>query len=297
MIDARARFGNLLHDWKQKLACKSEQCDSLAQPWKRISRNAGSILLHDARYCFPACFERELLREIDFLHAASSTSLHTSLRRIPLGLLMLSRGDLSQIQLQEALESQRRHRSGRIGEWIQKLGFADEKRVTAALAAQSGCPVLHDVPKRAIDDVGVPFILLKRFNMVPVHHVRSTRTLYIAFAGSVEYRALLAVERLLQCRTQPCLIDGSVLQSLLLEIEEQPNRSDALFESVGDRTEIVRICSSFAEKTGATSARVTACGEHLWFRLSDLKSAVNLVFPRTVGMAEPVKKTRQVRIV
>ena len=66
--------------------------------------------------------------------------------RVPLGLLLLSRQQLTAAQLRTALEAQRAAGQGKIGEWLRQLGFVTELQVTAALARQWSCPVLITGP-------------------------------------------------------------------------------------------------------------------------------------------------------
>ena len=92
-----------------------------------------------------------------------------------------------------ALEAQSAEGRGRIGGWLETMGFATEEQVTAALGTQWGCPVL---PFYADGDPHcremLPFRLMEKFRMLPVQYVTSTRRLYVAFSEGVDYSALYA---------------------------------------------------------------------------------------------------------
>src|SRR5205823_131696 len=136
-----------IQDWRGRLLdCNSVECSRTRRAWHRISDGAGSVHLHGVRYCFPRCFEEELQRRFEQVRVLPS-SIPRSSHRLPLGLLMLSRGDLSDLQLRAALSAQQQNGTGRIGEWIQKLGYAREPQVTAALAVQWSCPILRTLPQ------------------------------------------------------------------------------------------------------------------------------------------------------
>ena len=98
------------------------------------------------RYCRTECLERALVeifvRALPLSHGATVTS-----HRVPLGLLLLSRQQLTAGQLRSALAAQRGAGRGlgqkKIGAWLQDLGFSTEREVTAALARQWSCPVLR----------------------------------------------------------------------------------------------------------------------------------------------------------
>jgi hypothetical protein len=60
-------------------------------------------------------------------------------------------------------------RYGKIGEWIEKLGFATEQEVTTALALQWGCPVASSFDPSAMHSPGsIPLPILEAFQMLPL---------------------------------------------------------------------------------------------------------------------------------
>lgn len=279
MLSLQTNFKNKVTVWKEHLSCSSADCRSGHRLWGRISDTVGSVKLRGQRFCFPNCFEQELQR--CFLELLLPTGQrHRPSRRVPLGLLMLSRGELTDQQLRNALEAQRQSGSGRIGEWMRKLGYVDENQVTAALGAQWACPVLRSLPASAAA-CAVPFTLLHAFEMVPVHYAPATRILHIAFARDIEYCALLAIEQILECRAQPCLANPTAVQSLLAKREEQYRGGDLNFKHASNPEEMCRITSSYAAKLSAESVRVARCGDYLWVRIRAKKDSWNLVFNQT----------------
>ena len=79
--------------------------------------------------------------------ATSHVNSIQELERVPLLIEKLA-------EVQAALEAQRRARYGKIGEWIEKLGFATEKEVTTALALQWGCPVASSFDPSVTPEAG-----------------------------------------------------------------------------------------------------------------------------------------------
>lgn len=258
--------------WKERLSCSAEGCRG-RRPWARM--DAASIRFHGHRYCFPRCFEQELQRRLLELAQAPAQQLRPR-HRLPLGLLMISRGELDQEQLQHALEAQRQDQSRRIGEHLRQMGFAQEPQITNALAAQWSCPVVRALPA-PVAHSPVPFALLRRFRMVPVYFSPSTRVLHIAFAGDIEYRILLAIEQMLECKAEACVADANAVQSWLESGQNIPRGSDQLFERVRSLDEIARITVSYAARFCASDARMARCGEYIWIRLQH-EHATNLLF-------------------
>jgi hypothetical protein len=265
------------------LVCNRSDCSRSRRAWYRLSDGAGSVRLNGLRYCFPRCFERELTQR--FQGAQSVFDLRPRPpHRVPLGLLMLSRGDLDSSQLRRALHAQRESGTGRIGEWIEKLGYAHEHQVTSALATQWACPILRRLPARAAD-CGVPYQLLKRFHMVPVHFALATRVLHVAFSGNIEYPALLAIEQMLECKTEPCLAVPGALAALLARMDEDERTQEKVFDGPRPPEEMTRIISSYAARLGAEQVRLVAWADFTWIRIESDSEAVNLLFPaaRAVG--------------
>lgn len=282
MMNLHAHFQDAVNAWKERLSCSAPDCDGQRRLWGRVSHGAGSFRVHGHRFCFPLCFEQELHRRFELRAPASRRSRPP--HRVPLGLLMLSRGELSHEQLRRALEAQRQSGSGRIGEWIKKLGYAHEQQITAALAAQWSCPVLRKLPASPAE-CAVPFQLLRRFQMAPVYYSRPTRVLHIAFAADIEYRALLAIEEILICKAEPCMADATSLNSMLAQIEEQGRGTDQLFENVRGAEEMTRIASGYAAKLGADDLRIAGCGEYIWVRMEGRKDSANLLFTQRTSEA------------
>jgi hypothetical protein len=195
---------------------------------------------------------------------------------------MLSRGELTSAQLQQALEVQKKTGTGRIGEWLQQLGYASDVIVAAALASQWSCPVIKTIPT-GVGSCTIPFALLKAFGMAPVHFSSDRRMLHMAFADKIEHRALFAIEQMMKCKTDACLTTGAEIEAALVRMEQQNAGREKLFEAVSDPEERTRIISSYISTLNATEVRVAFCGELLWARLTGDQWCENLVFSRIAG--------------
>lgn len=281
------RWANALPD------CGEEDCSFRRRLWRRLHWWNSAIRLHQASYCAPQCFERALQQYFSRLSAAAATSPPVQ-HRIPLGLLMLSRGQLTNRQLRLALEAQ--SASGRrLGECLEKLGFASEQQVTAALGLQWACPVLT---LRDYFDSGcthlLPYRLLESFRMLPVQFVEATRTFYIAFCDGIDYRALYAVEQMLDCRTEACLVSSSAMDRSLERIGHEGRAGDFLFEGWRRAPEMARITCSYVLKLGANDVRVVGCGGIIWVRLGAGRDVAHLLFRQPVAvMGQPAHASQE----
>lgn len=253
----------------QKLAprCGLRDCVHSGSVWRRLRRSPPRILLEGVLYCLDDCLERVLSDALPRPHPVRPRP--AGHHRMPLGLLLLSRQQLTAEQLRAALAAQRDAGYGKIGEWLQKLGFASEQQVTAALARQWSCPILR------ADSLGsspgripqIPAALLEFFFMVPVAYVEATSTLHMAFADGVDYGVLYALEQMLACHTEPCLAPPSLLRKRLQTWSEQRGESEMLFERVADVAEFARIVRSYSARVAASELRLAACGPYIWVRL------------------------------
>jgi hypothetical protein len=288
-MDWREWMAALKHYWAEALPrCEDRGCNRVRGVWRRLCWRRGGTRLHGAWYCSPQCFEGALQKR--FVRASMSVVPPQPIRhRIPLGLLMLSRGQVTNRQLRSALETQRIKGDGRIGHWLEELGFATEHQVTAALGLQWACPVLPALRAQDTDcSQMLPFRLLERFRMLPVRFVAQTNLLFMAFCEGVDYTALYAIEQIMGCRTEPCLISPSLMDLALEQLAHAPRSRDLLFESSREAAEMARIACGYALKLGADDVRIAGCGVYIWARLqrNDKEEVTNLLFQRPVPALE-----------
>jgi hypothetical protein len=270
--------GVRIHWGQAHSRCAGRGCNLRRRIWRRIGNWHGSIRLRGSRYCAPHCFENaagKYFSEVCTSAAAASPVRH----RIPLGLLMLSRGLLTHAQLQTALHAQQVNGCYRIGEWLEKLGFATEQQVTTALGLQWACPVLAwKAPRDAGGMRMLPYRLLKHFHMLPVQFVAATRIFYVAFCDGIDYTALYAIEQMLDCRTRACLISRSSMDRELERMGHQNRAGDLLFESWRDSPAMAHLTCTYALRLGAEEARIVGCGDYIWVRLMSGDEATTLLF-------------------
>lgn len=267
--------------WGQAFSgCELQDHGCVGRIWRRIRGRHGGTWLHGAWYCAPQCLEHALRQRFASAHLPMFPRPPAP-HRIPLGLLMLSRGQLTNPQLRSALEAQRTSGRGQIGYWLEELGFATEPQVTAALGLQWACPVL---PSFAASDsrcaAMLPFRLLEKFRMLPVQFAASTRDLYLAFSQGVDYVALYAIERILDCRTEACLLSQSTMDRVLERIGHERHPSEMLFESSRDAAEMARITCGYVLKLSAREVRIAVCGAYVWVGLESGQGHTHLLFLR-----------------
>jgi hypothetical protein len=202
-----------------------------------------------------------------FFHAKAQAPALT--HRAPLGLLMLSRGLVDNEQLKKALKAQKDSGTGRIGEWLRHMGAVTEEQVTQILGVQWSIPVFPlDQSRRFLQCAHlVPFPLLELAEMVPVHHIPTSRHLYVAFIDRVNYSALYALEQVLECRTEPCLAVQSQVIQALNEIRSRPRPVEILVDNISDPGEMASAILAHAMRLDGLDVRVSGFDNLIWARI------------------------------
>ncbi len=278
--------------------CALVACTRTQSRWQRFSSSASGTFLQGSFYCRPQCLEAALVGRLARLQDVAPSALPPN--RIPLGLLMVARGKLTHLEVRAALEAQRRARYGKIGDWIEKLGFATEHEVTSALALQWGCPVTRSIAPSTVSSIGgspgnIPLSILEAFQMLPLNYATSTNTLYVACGERVDHAALYAIEKVLGCRTQPCVFSRKNIARQLESMRQLPRPSDAEFGPMSELAEMASIAASYTARLNPDQVRLSRIGRFIWLRL-DVRSktrahTTNLVF-RLATDVRPIPFTR-----
>ncbi|HZP64525.1 MAG TPA: hypothetical protein VFB28_14010 [Terriglobales bacterium] len=186
--------------------------------------------------------------------------------RMPLGLLLVSRGILSHEQLKTALD-QHRATGMNFGDIVQELGFATQQHVTAAVAAQWACSVfsLGDRPLPA--EIHIPKCLLENYEMLPVHFSQIGRRLMVGFVTRVQHHMLYTIEQLTSCNVTPCFITATEYRKHMQSLALVENKNELLFDCHNSVSEIAKLVRNYACQSGSEEARLGVCRDHLWVRI------------------------------
>jgi Type II secretion system (T2SS), protein E, N-terminal domain len=280
-LDPRTWFANWAKRYNlepSQPSCSLVSCTRAQSYWQRLQdrHRPNGTFLQGSFYCQPPCLESALINQLSRLQGMVPSPPPAN--RIPLGLLMVARGKLTFAEVRAALEAQRRARYGKIGEWIEKLGFATEHDVTTALALQWGCPVATSVDPATVQSLGnIPLPILEAFQMLPLNYASATNTLYVAFGERVDHAALYAIEKILNCRTQPCVAGRRSIARQLESMRQLSRPNDVEFGSMSDLAEMARIAASYTARLSPEEVRLSRIGGFIWLRL-DVHPAIR---PRT----------------
>ncbi len=259
--------------------CESTECPRRRRLWRTWFEPLRGYSLDGHWYCSPECFERALASAFaQFLPGRPQPLVKA--HRVPLGLLMLSRGLVNNEQLKKALRAQKDSGSGRVGEWLRHIGAVSEEQVTQILGMQLSIPVFPLNQSRRFLECAhlVPFSILEVAEMLPVHHLPTSQHLYVAFVDRINYSALYAVEKMLECHTEPCVAMQSQVLQALNELRGRPRPVEVLMDSISEPWEMAAAILAQAERQGATDVRACGFDGCIWVRLYSPPGYTDILF-------------------
>ena len=237
------------------------------------------IVLNGEWYCSASCFQAGVQAKSTLLLSEAMPDSPPKPHRVPLGLLLLSRGAIDLPTLRRALEQQA-VTGDRIGDTLRELGAVTESQVTSALAAQWSCPVFPLRHHAGLAQVAqlLPLGLLEHYRAIPVHFNRSTRVLHVAFAQVVSATFLYAAQQMLTCTAQACIADESAIHKALQQARLNPERSEYFLGNITNVGEMAQVAVNYAHQLAATGARLLSCADRLWLRLTRKEQINDFIF-------------------
>ena len=226
-------------------------------------------------YCSVDCFaEAALLRLTELRDERVVEMPHRP--RLSIGLVMLSKDYLTSEQLRQAtLQSQLRDEELEVA--LLRLGFANERQVAAARAAQWGCPVLKQERVGLAVEVDVPLAILRAFSAVPLHYTPNGRLL-LGVVHRVEHTLLHALEQMTGCRAEPCFITPTEFDAQLPRVTVAPDCQEVVFEDIMTPTQMAKTLGGLTIEVAAREARFVHCRDYIWTRLFGKQRRVDVLF-------------------
>ena len=252
--------------------CANEDCT--AGRWQLWLRRDTGIRLNDRWYCSADCLQYAVALVVAASQRTPSES-RPSAHRLPLGLLMLSRGIIDETQLRAALAVQGERPAMKIGQCLETLGAVTGQEVTRALGAQHCLPVL--VAFQPELDGGIPLALLESSRCAAFCGAYHPGLLYVGFDGAIDRPLLAAAELVLGRQCEPCIVDTRVIEEHLELRRQSRSPNEIVFGTKSSNGDIVRSIQSYVQQVRAGRVRLAATRQHLWVNLSGTRS-LDLLF-------------------
>lgn len=245
--------------------CMNVDCKT---SWLRLWRRRNVPRFEGQWACSQECM-RVLIAEAVERELGDGTPLEPQKHkhRIPLGLLMLSQGWITQEQLRRALDAQREAGGkARIGAWLMQQCNLSEDQVTRALSMQWGCPVLSlsGHQPEAVSTL-IPRVLLDTYGMVPLRN-GSSRLAYLAFEDRLDSSVALAVERMSGIRIEA----GVVTASQFLRVHERMMRAafpKAQLMEAKSSSVVAKELAAVIERLRPHQAKLVRMHRYFWLRV------------------------------
>ena len=261
--------------WKDMYsACALRSCRNTLL--LRSVQSRVGISVGEQWYCSPDCLAEAAGMRIASLVSSNVLNMPHS-PRLSIGLVMLSKGYLTDVQLRFATSQSQLH-----GETLEstllRLGLASEKQVTAARAAQWGYPVLgQDHVGKAVE-AELPSILLQSCCAVPLHCSKAAKRLLLGFVHRVDHSLLNAVEQVTGLRGEPCFITPTDFAEQVERLTGMPRFEQVTFEDPKTPVQMGKTIGGLAVEVGVREARFTHCRDYVWTRLSGKRQTIDVLF-------------------
>lgn len=243
--------------------CANPGCRS---GWLHLWRSRSAPVFEGGWSCSAECTATQVRgavrRELDGRGSARASHRH----RIPLGLVMLEQGWITQSQLRSALEAQKATGKGRLGQWLVHQGAASEERVTRALGLQWSCPVLTLEAHQAGTLAGaMPRLFVDAFGALPLRVVAG-RLLYLGFEEALDPVLALAIERMTGLQVASGVMQGSTFWPAHAAVLNAQFPAVELVEAVSESAAAHALARS-VERARPAASQLVRVHDCLWLRM------------------------------
>jgi uncharacterized protein (UPF0297 family) len=242
----------------------------------RSIRNRAGITVDRVWYCGADCFAVAARNSFRALLSANVVEMPHVPRR-SIGLVMLSKGTITSEQLQFAYE-QSHMRGEDLEAALVRLGFANERQLAAARAAQWGCPVLGQDGIGQAVEADIPPTLLEAYSAVPIHTSVAAKRMVLGFVYRVEHSLLNSLEQITGLRGDPCFITPAERAEQMRRLTHDSNCEEIVFDDPYTPAAMANNVAGFALEVSAGEARFASCRNFVWARLTGKRQRLDVLF-------------------
>ena len=193
-------------------------------------------------------------------------------RRPKLGSILLQTAFVTPEQLALAVRMQRLNKEGMLGEWLLRLGFAEERQITLALSKQYSLPVIHLAGTEVKGEAArlIPGKVARCARLVPLWLDEEKNSLCVAVSAPVDFIALEAIRRMVGKVLITYISDQSAILSLLERLYEPEELNVSNGSGYATQNELLDLCKTIVSNAliqRAENIRMELAEEFLWARL------------------------------
>src|SRR6266700_2703070 len=181
----------------------------------------------------------------------------------------------------------------RLGQILMSMGAVSEDQITTAVAAQWSVPVLRPDPCHVPEATQlIPFALMERYKMLPVHFNKQQNRLHMAFAQAVDYSVLYSIEQMLGVKTEACMADESVLVNLIGLTSNQDRPAEYVLNNISAR-ELVSMIAGYALRLRTERINASSCHGQIWVRATKKASVATHFMFNSLSQREAMPEASQ----
>ena len=202
-----------------KYQCHRKECNRIRSEFSIFLNRRRPPTYEGKTFCSEACLRAHFESELNGKWRQLQLENTRMIPRPKLGTILMQTAFLTRAQLDQAVKLQNETGKGRIGEWLQQLGFVEEHQITAALARQFGLPLINlkHVDAKADAVRMIPGKVAKYSGLVPVGFDDAQSALRVAVSAPVNFNSQEAIRRMVRKGIVPFIGDESAIERLLRE--------------------------------------------------------------------------------
>ena len=242
--------------------CANAAC---ASGWLRLWRARQTPVFEGGWACGEECMRANIRAAVLREMQGGEEPVRIHRHRVPLGMVLVAQGAITQVQLRGALARQKAG-GGRLGEWLVREFGVEEQAITRGLSSQWGCPVLsldNHFPEKTA--TLVPRLFVDAFAVLPLR-VAGSVLLYIGFEDRIDRCVAFALERMTGLRVEAGVVDGDRFEHAhrrMLAAAFPPAR---LVEASGAEP-LVRTLTRIVEEIKPVQAKLVRLHDYFWLRM------------------------------
>ncbi len=233
----------------------------------RLWRNSRVPVFEGRWACSAACLRAMVEAAVGREGPGESQEHGESLPRIPLGLMLLEQGQISEQQLREAMENSRNGSEAiELKDWLLSSGLLSEAALTRAISAQWNCPVFVLSGSRTEPTASVlPRFLSEAIGVLPVR-VTGGRMVCLAFSERIDRSLSYAVEHITGLRVAAGIARESEFRREQTRFLSGPSPKTRFLEAE-DGPSLARAIAAWIEEEQPVDARLARVHEMWWLRI------------------------------
>jgi hypothetical protein len=256
--------------------CSLHSCRN-KQNLRGSSNDRQGIKMGPRWYCSVDCFVQAVRAP---LFALSTRRIIEILRtpRLSLGLVLLSKGQITADQLRKATAQSQLHNES-VDETLIRLRYATDKQLAAARSAQWGYPVFSREHTDHPVQVEVPRFLLDTCSAAPLYYSPTAGRILLGFVYRVEHNLLESIEKMTGCRAEACFITQADRDRQMEHSATGEDYEEILVGDPIDSETMANALGRISLEITADEACITQCQNHIWARLTGKLGIRDLIFP------------------